>query len=73
MPRSNRRNKAATPKLTPEQVEVAAQFADHAFDYPGLSFDEVARKVLPKGFGKGPTGTRFKKEAKEVFERERAS
>jgi hypothetical protein len=72
MPRSKRTRTSAA-KLTPEQAEVAAQFADYAFDYPGLSFDEVARKVLPKGFGTGQAGQRFRKEAKEVFERERES
>jgi len=63
--------KPRAPKLTLAQVEIVAQFADFAFDYPGLSFDAVARKVLPKGFGTGPRAKRLRQEAKEVFERER--
>ena len=60
-------------RLTPEQTEIVAQFADFAFDYPGLSFDAVARKVLPKGFGTGPRAKRLRQEAKEVFDCERES
>lgn len=58
-------------KLTPEQVEIVAQFADYAFEHPLLSFDEVVRKVLPKGFGTGPRAKRVRREAQEVFDRER--
>ena len=63
--------KSKPANLTPAQVEVVAQFADYAFDHPRQSFDEVARKVLPNGFGTGPRAKRFRQEAKAVFERER--
>jgi hypothetical protein len=59
------------PTLTVTQAEIAAQFADYAFDYPNLTFDEVARKITPKGFGTGPSAKAFKKEAKAVFDQER--
>ena len=59
-------------KLTVEQAEIAAQFADHAFDYPKLSFDEVAQKVLgSKPFPNTANGRAFRREAKAVFDQER--
>ncbi|HXX19878.1 MAG TPA: hypothetical protein VEJ46_10785 [Candidatus Acidoferrum sp.] len=63
----NRRSR----ELTPAQVEIIDQFADYAFDYFDKCFDEVVRKVLPKGFGRGPAAKRFRREAKEAFDRER--
>jgi hypothetical protein len=59
-------------KLTVAQAEIAAQFADHSFDYPKLSFDEVAQKVLGrKPFPNTPNGSAFRREAKAVFDQER--
>jgi hypothetical protein len=34
-------------------------------------FDQVAKKILPRGFGKGLSAKQFRKEAKEVFDLER--
>jgi hypothetical protein len=34
------------PKLTTEQWEFIGQFNDLAFEYPTLTFDQVAKKVL---------------------------
>ena len=59
--------------LIHEQLELVAQFADYTFDHPSLSFDEVARKVLPKGFGTGPRARLLRQEAKLVFKEQRAS
>jgi hypothetical protein len=59
------------PQLNMEQIEIVGRFNDLAWDYPKLSFNEVAKKVLPAGFGTGASAKRFKKEAKEVFDRER--
>lgn len=60
-------------KLSSEQVESVAQFAEYAFDYFSRSFDEVVRKVLLKEFGERPTAKRFRRGAKEVFDRKRES
>ncbi|MGH9716204.1 MAG: hypothetical protein ACRD4R_05670 [Candidatus Acidiferrales bacterium] len=49
MPPPKCRDKKPAASLSPDQVELAAQFADYAFDYPHLTFDEAARKVLPRG------------------------
>jgi hypothetical protein len=58
--------------LTVDQIEIAAQFADHSFDYPRLSFDQVAKKVLgSKPFPNTPNGRKFRIEAKAVFDQER--
>ena len=64
--------KPKTPTLTAAQIELVAQFADYAFDHPGQSFDEIVRRVLPRGFGKGAAAKYFRQEAKKVFDRERA-
>jgi hypothetical protein len=59
-------------KLTFEQVSLAALFRDGAFDNPHMTFDEVAAKILPRGFGKGAKGKAFRNEAKITFDLERA-
>jgi hypothetical protein len=59
------------PKLTFEQIELAALFTDGAFDNPKMTFDEVAKKILPQGFGKGASGTAFRKESQDTFDLER--
>jgi hypothetical protein len=59
-------------KLTLEQVEMLANFSDAAFDYPDLSFEEVARKLLgPEPFKATPSGKQFEKECRAMFDRER--
>jgi hypothetical protein len=59
-------------KLTVAQAEIAAQFADHSFDYQRLSFDEVAQKVLGKNpFPDTANGRAFRWEAEAVFDQER--
>jgi len=59
--------------LRHEQPELVAQFADYTLDHPSLSFDEVARKVLPKGFGTGPRARLLRQEVKQAFHEQRAS
>lgn len=58
--------------LSVDLLETAAQFADHSFDYPRLSFDQVAKKVLgARSFPIRPNGRKFRAEAKAVFDQER--
>ena len=59
------------PKLTVEQIELVAQFSDHAFDFPNMTVEEVARKVGVR-FPSTPAGRLFRRECQEVFDRERA-
>jgi hypothetical protein len=68
------RKEAITPriKLSVAQIELAAQFADHSFDYPNLTFDQVAKKVLgARPFPNTPVGRKFRRGAKAVFNQER--
>jgi hypothetical protein len=58
--------------LTVAQIELVGQFNDYACDYPKLTFDAVAKKVLgPNPFPKTPNGRKFRSECKKAFELER--
>ena len=60
------------PHLSAAQIERIGQFNDYSFEYPGLTFDEVVKKVLgPRPFPNTPIGREFEREAREVFDRER--
>jgi hypothetical protein len=58
------------PKLTTEQVEIVGQFADYSFENSRLTFAAVAKKNGIK-FPNTPAGRQFKRECREVFDRER--
>ncbi len=60
-------------RLSVAQIETAAQFADYAFDYSDLSFDQVAKRVLGKPFPNTAVGRKFRQEAKAIFDQERGS
>ena len=57
--------------LTLQQLEIVGQFNDYAFENPGLTFEEVARKELGKPFPNTPSGRRLRNECKKIFDRER--
>jgi hypothetical protein len=40
------------PKISYPQQELAINFYDMACDYPGESFEMIAKRLLPRGFGK---------------------
>jgi hypothetical protein len=66
------RKKKQSFELTFEQTEKLAKFSDASFDYPKLSFEKVARKLLgPKPFKATTKGKQFKKICREAFDRER--
>jgi hypothetical protein len=46
------------------QSDLAVSFYDMAADYPREGFEMIARRVVPKGFGKNKTSAIFKKEAR---------
>jgi hypothetical protein len=55
------------PVLSPlERAQLAAMFSDAAVDYPKLTFDQVAKQVLPSGFGRGSSAKAFRNEAKQI-------
>jgi hypothetical protein len=61
-----------SPKLTIEQIEMLANFSHASEEYPDLSFEEVALKLLGSElFQPTPNGKQCEKECKEVFDRER--
>jgi len=61
-----------SPKLTMEQIEMLANFSNASEEYPDLSFEEVALKLLgSEPFKPTPNGKQFEKECREVFNRER--
>jgi hypothetical protein len=53
--------------LSFEQQELAVNFYDVANDSPKATFEQVAKKVVPRGFGKSKTSAAFKKEARKMF------
>jgi hypothetical protein len=59
------------PRLSVEQLEIVGQFSDVAFDYPRLSFEQAAKRVLGTPFPNTPAGREFKCEAKRIFDQER--
>jgi hypothetical protein len=64
---------AKRPELSTEQWEIGGQFNDISFEYPKLDFDQAAKKVLgAKPFPNTPAGRAFGREAKAVFDQERA-
>ena len=66
------REKKQSFELSFEQTEMLGKFGGASSDYPKLSFEEVARKLLgPKPFKATTKGMRFKKICREVFDRER--
>jgi hypothetical protein len=53
--------------LTISQSDLAASFYDMAIDYLRESFVMIAKRVVPKGFGKLKSSVVFKKEAQRMF------
>ena len=56
-----------TAKLSFPQQELAVKFYDAACDRPSATFEQVARQVVPRGFGKSKSSAAFKKEARKMF------
>ena len=64
------RPKTTVPDLDFEQIEMISNFSDAAFDYPKLTFEEIAKK-LGVDFSKAKNGKTWEAEYREVFDRER--
>ena len=54
-------------RLSVAQWELVGQFNDGAFEYPDLSFEQVAEKLLGAPFTNTPTDREFEREAKKIF------
>ena len=55
-----------------DQIEMLVVFSHASEDYPSLSFEELALKLLgSEPFKRTPNGKEFEKECREVFARER--
>jgi len=66
------RKKKQSFELTFEQTEMLGKFGGASSDYPKLSFEEVARRLLGSNPFKATTkGKQFEKICREVFDRER--
>jgi len=65
---SRMRKKKQSFELTFEQTEKLAKFSDASFDYPKLSFEKVARKLLgPKPFKAQRRGSSLKEYAERCL------
>lgn len=62
-----KRKHPAIPALTFPQSELAVCFYDEANDYPKETFEQITKRVVPRGFGKSKTSAAFKKEARKMF------
>jgi hypothetical protein len=56
-----------TTKLAFEQQELAVNFYDAACDSPRATFEQIAKQVVPRGFGRSKTSAAFKREARKMF------
>jgi hypothetical protein len=55
------------PALTFPQLDLAICFYDEACDYPKETFEQITKRVLPRGFGKSKTSEALRKEARKMF------
>lgn len=50
-----------------ELSDLAVSFYDVAADDPQESFDQIANRNVPRGFGKAKTSAAFRREARKIF------
>jgi hypothetical protein len=63
----NRRRPTPRP-LSFQQSDLAVCFYDEACDHPKESFEQITKRVVPRGFGKSKTAAAFKRETRRMFE-----
>jgi hypothetical protein len=54
--------------LSLEQTDLAVSFYDAAADCPKETFAQIAKRVVPRGFGKTRASAAFKKEARKMYD-----
>jgi len=62
-----KQNRPASPSLSLSQIDLAVSFYDAAADYPKERFGQVAKRLVPRGFGRTRTSAAFKIEAQRMF------
>jgi hypothetical protein len=61
--------KRLAPGVLPlSQLDVAIYFYDMAADHPHESFEQITKRLLPRGFGRSKTAPAFKREAKKMYD-----
>jgi hypothetical protein len=63
-----KQNRLALSRLSLSQIDLAVSFYDMAADYPNETFAQIAKRVVPRGFGRTKTSEAFKREAKRMFD-----
>jgi hypothetical protein len=61
------RKRLASYVLPLSQLDVAISFYDTACGYPKESFEQIAKRLVPRGFGKSRTRATFEKEARKMY------
>jgi hypothetical protein len=56
-----------TARLSFAQRELAVNFYDAACDEPSATFEPIAKRVVPRGFGKSRSSAAFEKESRKMF------
>jgi hypothetical protein len=51
-----------------EQTDLAVSFYDMAAGYLNETFEQIAKRVVPRGFGNTKTSAAFKREARKMFD-----
>jgi hypothetical protein len=60
--------KRLAPGVLPlSQLDVAIYFYDMAADCPPENFEQISKRLLPRGFGKSKTAAVFKREARKLY------
>jgi hypothetical protein len=49
------------------QIEPVVCLYDEACDYPKETFEQITKRVVPRGFGKAKTSAAFRQEARKLF------
>lgn len=63
-----KRKRRISPALTFTQIELTVCFYDEACDYPKENFEQITKRLVPRGFGKSGQSAAFEKEARKMFE-----
>jgi len=61
-----KQNRPAAPDLPMEQTDLAVSFYDMAADYPKKNFDQITKRVMPRGWSKSSAA--FKKEERKMYD-----
>jgi hypothetical protein len=60
------RKRLAPGVLPLSQLDVAISFYDMAADFPRENFEQITKRLLPRGFGKSKTAAAFEREARKM-------